>query len=195
MLRRMGVGIAGAAMGSPFQMIKIRMQSYSSKASMAVGDQHKYKSLAHGLRTVLREEGLAGWRRAMDACMLKVAIASAVQLSVYDGMKGRLQRSETWNKRFGSTETHIAASVAASFAVVSVINPLEVVNTRLYNQKGQMYKGMADCVAKTLASEGPQGLYKGFSAHFMRVAPHTVLTFVFLEAFKGHIELRSVPGK
>mmetsp|Transcript_30978 Transcript_30978/g.77597 ORF Transcript_30978/g.77597 Transcript_30978/m.77597 type:complete len:164 (-) Transcript_30978:352-843(-) len=125
-LLRMGVGIAGAAMGSPFQMIKIRMQSYSSKASMAVGDQHKYKSLAHGLRTVLREEGLAGWRRAMDACMLKVAIASAVQLSVYDGMKGRLQRSETWNKRFGSTETHIAASVAASFAVVSVINPLEV---------------------------------------------------------------------
>jgi len=188
---RVGVGVIGAAIGSPFQMIKIRMQSYSSSsATMAVAEQHKYKSLFHGLATVLKEEGVAGWRRAMDACMVKVALASAVQLSVYDHAKGRLQRSNEWKQRFGATETHIAASLAASLAVVSAINPLEVVNTRLYNQKGEKYKGVTDCFVKTIASEGPTGLYKGFSAHFMRVAPHTILTFVFLEALQRNVEAR-----
>lgn len=191
MVSGVGVGVIGAAIGSPFQMIKIRMQSYSSSsATMAVAEQHKYKSLSHGLATVLKEEGVAGWRRAMDACMVKVALASAVQLSVYDHAKGRLQRSSEWKQRFGATETHIAASLAASLAVVSAINPLEVVSTRLYNQKGEKYKGVTDCFVKTIASEGPTGLYKGFSAHFMRVAPHTILTFVFLEALQRNVEAR-----
>jgi hypothetical protein len=67
---------------------------------------------------------------------------------------------------------------------------VQVVNTRLYNQKGEKYKGMTDCFVKTIASEGPTGLYKGFSAHFMRVAPHTILTFVFLEALQRNVEAR-----
>ena len=58
--------------------------------------------------------------------MLKVAVASAVQLSVYDISKRRLQRSAKLQTRVGQTGTHIAASVLASFCVVTVINPMEV---------------------------------------------------------------------
>ena len=47
------------------------------------------------------------------------------------------------------------------------------------------YLGAADCLWKTVANEGFGGLYKGWSAHFLRVAPHTVLTFVLLEALKS----------
>ena len=41
--------------------------------------------------------------------------------------------------------------------------------------------GALDCAFKTVAAEGPLGLYKGAGAHFLRVGPHTVLTFLILE--------------
>lgn len=47
--------------------------------------------------------------------------------------------------------------------------------------RGQLYSGAMDCAIKTLAAEGPTGLYKGATAHFLRVGPHTILTFIILE--------------
>mmetsp|Transcript_5636 Transcript_5636/g.15779 ORF Transcript_5636/g.15779 Transcript_5636/m.15779 type:complete len:234 (+) Transcript_5636:310-1011(+) len=187
----MMAGVAGAALGSPFQLIKTRMMAYSKVKTTLLGQQHKYNSLLHGIRTVVKEEGLAGLQRAVKACMLKVAVASSVQLSTYDLCKRQLAKSQAWKEGASPTATHIVSALAASFCVVSVINPIEVVNTRLYNQTGNVYKSAVDCFCKTLAKEGIQGLYKGYPAHFMRVAPHTVLTFVFVEALRSqYIELK-----
>ena len=44
-----------------------------------------------------------------------------------------------------------------------------------------MYSNAWQCAAKTVAAEGPGALYKGCTAHFMRVGPHTVLTLLLLD--------------
>lgn len=72
------------------------------------------------------DEGISGFQRAIHACMLKVAVASAVQLSTYDLAKARLEESHAWRQHTHPAMTHVSASVAASFCVVSVINPMEV---------------------------------------------------------------------
>jgi DNA-binding transcriptional regulator YbjK len=46
---------------------------------------------------------------------------------------------------------------------------------------GLLYRDAWQCAAKTVAAEGPQALYKGCTAHFMRVGPHTVLTLLLLD--------------
>jgi hypothetical protein len=45
---------------------------------------------------------------------------------------------------------------------------------RMYNQTGNLYGGVFDCLFKTIRTEGPLAIYKGFFAHLARILPHTV---------------------
>ena len=80
--------------------------------------------------------------------------------------------------------------VLGAFAGVCCNQPLDVVRNRLYNQpigadgQGTLYAGAIDCAKQLLRNEGPLGLYRGFSSHYLRVGPHYVLTFTFLEQIK-----------
>ena len=69
------------------------------------------------------------------------------------------------------------------------MNPMDVVSTRIYSQKvvngkGKLYSGVIDCIRKTMKSEGIRGFYKGWTANYMRLAPHTIFTFIFWEEAK-----------
>ena len=46
--------------------------------------------------------------------------------------------------------------------------------SRMYNQTGNLYKGVFDCLYKTVSTEGVLAIYKGFFAHLARILPHTV---------------------
>ena len=121
---------------------------------------------------------------------------SAAQLSSYDIFKEILLQREKEERLLGGGRSiivvptgvlqHIVASVAASFITVTVMNPLDVISTRLYQSAGvnTRYRGPIDCLIKTIRSEGVFALQKGWLAQYARLGPHTVLTFVFLEQLK-----------
>lgn len=44
----------------------------------------------------------------------------------------------------------------------------------MYNQTGNLYKGVFDCLYKTVTTEGLLAIYKGYFAHLARILPHTV---------------------
>ena len=50
--------------------------------------------------------------------------------------------------------------------------------------RGALYTNPIDCLWKTFKAEGIAGWYKGTTAHFLRIAPHTVITLVANEV--GH---------
>lgn len=80
------------------------------------------------------------------------------------------------------------------------MQPADTVLTRMYNRegfrrtllmsentitdpvtgrvRGALYTNPFDCLWKTAKTEGIRGWYKGTTAHFLRIAPHTVITLV-----------------
>lgn len=58
---------------------------------------------------------------------------------------------------------------------------LDTVMSRLYNQHGNLYNGVLDCLAKTVRTEGFFAIYKGFLPHLARILPHTILTLSLAE--------------
>jgi solute carrier family 25 protein 34/35 len=67
------------------------------------------------------------------------------------------------------------------------MNPFDVVSTRIYQSSGRqtVYHGVFDCFKKTIRTEGWTALQKGWLALYLRLGPHTILTFVFLEKIRA----------
>ncbi|XP_017734750.1 PREDICTED: mitochondrial dicarboxylate carrier-like [Rhinopithecus bieti] len=66
--------------------------------------------------------------------------------------------------------------------------PLDVLKTRLMNSKGE-YQGVFHCAVET-AKLGPLAFYKGLVPAGIRLIPHTVLTFVFLEQLRKNFGIK-----
>ena len=217
-------GVLSAVMGSPFFLIKVRLQVQSdltqklqrqvaavasasrappggptvlvspSVASAAtkvlpVGHQHAYTGAWQGLFQIFREEGVVGLYRGATAAMLRVGVGSGVQLSTYDSSKRLVVSLSEGRLTEKSVMTHFTASLVSGVFITLAMNPFDVMSTRMYNQpvkdgKGLMYSNVLDCARKIMIQEGPLGFYKGVLPHYLRLGPHTILTFVFWEQLK-----------
>lgn len=177
-------GSLGAAIASPFNLVKTRMQSFSTESALRTGDQHaQFTSVGRSLSLLY---GAGGWRAffglwtGVRASVLRTGLGSCFQLATYDAISSRLQAlSRTCNVLLSS----LGAGLMGSLAVC----PLDVITTRLYNQahKGKYYGGIVDCAIKTIQREGLLTLYRGFLPLFLRMGPHSLLTFYFLERLRA----------
>jgi len=79
-------GVFGACVGSPFYLVKVRLQS-STKQEIAVGHQHHYKSMMQGLKETVTQEGFKGLWRGAEGQLFRVGVGSAVQISTYEQIK------------------------------------------------------------------------------------------------------------
>jgi solute carrier family 25 protein 34/35 len=162
-------GILGAAAGSPFFLVKTRLQSYSP--FLPVGTQHNYRNAVDGMRQIYSSEGIKGLYRGVGPAMVRTGFGSSVQLPTYFFAKRQLV------KHVGMEEgmpLHIASSTASGFVVCCVMHPPDTVMSRMYNQTGNLYSSAFDCLYRTVKTEGVLAVYKGYFAHLARILPHTV---------------------
>ncbi|KAK0711559.1 mitochondrial carrier domain-containing protein [Lasiosphaeris hirsuta] len=169
-------GMLGAACGSPFFLAKTRLQSFSP--FLPVGTQHNYKNAWDGLKQIFRAEGVRGLYRGVGAAMIRTGFGSSVQLPTYFFAKRRLVKHLDMKE---GPALHLASSTASGFVVCVVMHPPDTIMSRLYNQNGNLYKGVFDCLAKTVRTEGFLAIYKGFLPHLARILPHTILTLSLAE--------------
>ncbi|KAK8209708.1 putative mitochondrial oxaloacetate transporter [Phyllosticta capitalensis] len=169
-------GILGAAAGSPFFLIKTRLQSYSP--FLPVGTQHKYRNAWDGMKQIYGNEGIKGLYRGVGPAMVRTGFGSSVQLPTYFFAKRRLVRHLGMEEGPG---LHLASSTASGFVVCCVMHPPDTVMSRMYNQTGNLYNGAFDCLFRTIKTEGVLAVYKGFFAHLARILPHTILTLSLAE--------------
>jgi solute carrier family 25 protein 34/35 len=162
-------GILGAAAGSPFFLVKTRLQSYSP--FLPVGTQHNYKNARDGMRQIFSTEGVRGLYRGIGPAMVRTGFGSSAQLPTYFFAKRQLIKHLDMKE---GMPLHIASSTASGFVVCCVMHPPDTVMSRMYNQTGNLYSSALDCLYRTVKTEGVLAVYKGYFAHLARILPHTV---------------------
>uniref|UniRef100_A0A1A8GDA4 Mitochondrial glutamate carrier 2 n=1 Tax=Nothobranchius korthausae TaxID=1143690 RepID=A0A1A8GDA4_9TELE len=73
----------------------------------------------------------------------------------------------------------------AGLVGVTCVFPIDLAKTRLQNQQGiQVYKGMFDCLAKTIRSEGYFGCYRGAAVNLTLVTPEKAIKLAANDVFR-----------
>lgn len=75
-------GMCGAFFGSPLQLVKTQLMSYSSE-KIAVGTQHAHRGLTYAMKKIYKENGLAGLWRGAHGMMFRNSLGSASQIASY----------------------------------------------------------------------------------------------------------------
>ncbi|KAH8951355.1 hypothetical protein BDL97_09G023400 [Sphagnum fallax] len=190
-------GTIGGAIANPTDVIMIRMQAPFVTTNIAgVTLNHwKYKGPFQAFGSIARTEGLHGLFRGVGPTMQRAAILNAAQIPSYDHTKYALLDSG-WMQE--GIACHFVSSMTAGLVTAIVMSPIDLIKTRIMQQgvrtggAGVLYSSTLDCFWKTLRSEGPRGLYKGFIPVWMRIGPHTVITFFFYEQFRRALRIKPV---
>lgn len=187
-------GAIGGFVGSPIFLVKARLQNQGNKAAKF---SYGYNGPIDAVKQIFKQEGLKGFFRGVEGAVPRVVVGSASQLSSYATCKRAVVATGLFKEE--DVSTHFASSLVAGLIVTTAMNPFDVVSTRLYSQevgKKSIYRsgimGPVDCFGKILKTEGFFGLYKGWTAHYLRLGPHTVLTFMLWEQIKAFADEKGI---
>ncbi|KAI0990078.1 hypothetical protein GJ496_001837 [Pomphorhynchus laevis] len=170
-------GFCGGFVGTPADLVNVRMQN---DIKLPLDKRRCYKNAIDGMLRVYREEGVKRmWGGGLSASTRGMAM-NIGQLAFYEQFKQMLISTVYFDDNL---TTHFTASTMAGSVATLMTMPLDVTKTRLMNAPPGTYSGIMACVAD-IGRNGPAGFFKGFLPAFLRLAPHTILTFVFLEQLR-----------
>ncbi|XP_026468919.1 mitochondrial dicarboxylate carrier-like [Ctenocephalides felis] len=169
-------GAAGGFVGTPADMVNVRMQN---DGKLAPELRRNYRNVFHGLYRVFVEEGVRGLFSGASTATARAILMTVGQIAFYDAVKGQLLK---YNFK-DNTSTHFLASLTAGAIATTMTQPLDVIKTRSMNAKPGEFKNVLEIIYYT-AKLGPMGFFKGYIPAFVRLGPHTILTFIFLEQLR-----------
>ncbi|KAH1016005.1 mitochondrial dicarboxylate carrier [Dendroctonus ponderosae] len=172
-----GAGACGGFIGTPGDMVNVRMQN---DIKLPKEKRRNYKHALDGLVRVYQEEGVRRLFSGASTATSRAIFMTIGQLSFYDQIKLLLLKSDY----FGDTlTTHFLSSLCAGAIATSLTQPLDVLKTRAMSAKPGEFSSVGAIILHT-AKLGPMGFFKGYVPAFVRLAPQTILTFVFLEQMR-----------
>ncbi|NXK19724.1 DIC protein, partial [Arenaria interpres] len=175
-------GFTGGLVGTPADLVNVRMQNDMKQPP---SQRRNYSHALDGMYRVFREEGLKKLFSGATMASSRGALVTVGQLACYDQAKQLVLSTGLLSD---NVFTHFLASFIAGGCATFLCQPLDVLKTRLMNSQGE-YRGVAHCAMET-AKLGPLAFYKGFVPAAVRLIPHTILTFLFLEQLRKHFGIK-----
>ncbi|XP_056383057.1 solute carrier family 25 member 45 [Hyla sarda] len=174
---------------APVDLIKVRLQnqtqSFKRKAKTD-NLQARYHGPFHCAVSILKTEGITGLYRGSTALLFRDVPTCGIYFLTYkvicEWMTSDGKTPDPWTMLF-------AGGCAGTLGWASA-NPLDVIKSRLQMDgiQGVQYRGIFDCISKSIKQEGFCVLCKGLTANSLRAFPVNAVTFLsyekLLETFK-----------
>lgn len=171
-------GALGGLVGNPSDVVNIRMQNDST---LPVEQRRNYRNAFQGIYRITREEGISSLFRGLTPNLVRGVLMTASQVVTYDIAKGLL--IDAFKMDPSKKTTHFSASLLAGLVATTVCSPADVVKTRIMNAKGSS-GGAIHILSAAVKNEGVGFMFRGWLPSFIRLGPHTIVTFLVLEQLR-----------
>ena len=82
----------------------------------------------------------------------------------------------------------LCGSVSGIFSLVAIY-PLEITRTRLILSKKEKFKGIFDCIQKSVEKKGIKSLFKGLNTSILQIIPYAAINIGVYNTFKEYYAL------
>eukprot|EP00596_Hydrurales_sp_CCMP1899_P000843 CAMPEP_0119036044 /NCGR_PEP_ID=MMETSP1177-20130426/3447_1 /TAXON_ID=2985 /ORGANISM="Ochromonas sp, Strain CCMP1899" /LENGTH=307 /DNA_ID=CAMNT_0006995211 /DNA_START=105 /DNA_END=1025 /DNA_ORIENTATION=- len=145
--------------------------------------RRNYKGVADAFHRILKEEGARTFFSGSGPLVNRAMLVGAVQVGTYDQFR---QTFRGWGitNQFSNV---VAASMVSGLIMAVVTMPLETSKNRMAFQTidpttGKLpYTGILQTMTSIVKTEGPKGLFQGFSPYYIRCGGQTLLMFLSVE--------------
>ena len=167
-------GVAEAAVVTPFQVVKVRLQ-----AKQHLG---KYRNSFDCVQKVLREEGILAFSNGMPATIGRNSIFNCVYFTVMYKIKEVSPKPD--DSKFKSTLHSLVTGFIGGVAATMCNAPFDVVKSRIQAQcpSNIEYTSTLQALTTIGRTEGPTALYKGFQPKALRMGIGAAVAVTVFEA-------------
>lgn len=177
-------GSLGAAAANPVEVVKTRIQA----------DPTRYSSTPAAFSNIISTEGLFGslspfggsFAQGLVPHILRGAAVTSSQVAIYDDTKHRLKG---YTGLDDGIPLRFISSMVAGVVTTTVSSPFDVVKTRTMIEVGG---SVFSATRKLVQEEGLRGFFKGWSANYSRLGPHTVVIFIIYEQIRSWTGLGTI---
>ncbi|XP_067143288.1 kidney mitochondrial carrier protein 1 [Centruroides vittatus] len=178
-------GVISSSIANPTDVLKIRMQAQNKNFNK--------KGMINCFLEMYKNEGIKGLWRGVGPTAQRAAVVAGVELPVYDITKKNLIRADIIGDNMLN---HFFSSFVAGLTGAIASTPIDVVRTRLMNQRRVkaaivngapaevFYTSALQCAFQTVQTEGFLALYKGFVPTWVRLGPWNIIFFIIYEQLK-----------
>ena len=163
-------GMTGTALTHPLDTVRLRLALPNSG----------YTGMRHAFATMYRVEGVGSLFKGLLPTLAGVAPYAALNFASYDLLK----KSYYGHGGAQSGMSNLVLGGLAGTMAASVCYPLDTVRRRM-QMRGKTYDNMFSALVTIVRTEGGRGLYRGWVANTLKVAPMSAIRFVSYEALKG----------
>ncbi|XP_059147219.1 putative tricarboxylate transport protein, mitochondrial [Physella acuta] len=172
----LGAGISEAVFAvTPMETIKVKFINDQTSA------KPRFKGFFHGVRCIVREQGLRGCYQGVTATMIKQGTNQAIRFFVMETLKD-WYRGDDKQMKVPTLVTGLFGAIAGTASVYGN-TPVDVVKTRMQGLEAHKYKNTWDCAVQIWKHEGPRAFYKGTVPRLSRVTLDVAITFMIYDNF------------
>lgn len=186
MLSGVAAGVSKTA-AAPIERVKLLVQNQDEMIKQGRLDK-PYTGVLDCTRRVLATEGVGPFWRGNMANVLRYFPTQALNFAFKDKVKAMINvpKDASYGKKVAG---NIASGGIAGSMSLFFVYSLDFARTRLANDnKGKggerQYNGLIDVYRKTLASDGIQGIYRGFVISCVGIFIYRGLYFGLYDSFK-----------
>lgn len=178
---------------APIERVKLLLQV--QHASTQIPEHMRYKGIVDCFSRVSKEQGFWSFWRGNLANVIRYFPTQALNFAFKDTYKqlfreGSIDKKTEFWKFFAM---NLASGGAAGATSLTFVYPLDFARTRLAADVGKgttdrQYKGLIDCIGKTLKSDGPMGLYRGFFVSVQGIIIYRGFYFGMFDTANGMVK-------
>jgi len=173
---------------APIERVKLLLQVQA--VSTQISKENQYKGIVDAFVRIPKEQGFSSFWRGNLANVIRYFPTQALNFAFKDKfkalfLKGVDKKTQFWRYFAGN----LASGGAAGATSLCFVYPLDFARTRLAADvgvnKNRQYTGLIDCLKKNVKSDGPLGLYRGFSVSVQGIIIYRACYFGFYDTAKG----------